>query len=75
MRVFENGSNIFRTYNKQKRLKPDPKKIQVIKKSPTSQSTKNINQFLGLARCYRFILDFSKIVQSFAKLLEKKCEI
>jgi len=56
-------------------LKPDSKKIQVIKKFPWPQNKKNIKQFLDLARYYRrFIANFSEIAESLTHVLKKEEE-
>jgi len=45
-------------------VRPDPKKIIVVKNFPIPKTRKNIKQFLGLAGYYRrFIENFSKIAK------------
>ncbi|GJT89499.1 reverse transcriptase domain-containing protein [Tanacetum coccineum] len=54
------------------RLEVDKAKIDVISKLPPPTSVKGIRSFLGHAGFYRrFIKDFSKIIRSLTKLLEK----
>jgi hypothetical protein len=53
-------------------VKPDPKKIQAVKKFPRPRNSKNIKQFLGLAGYYRrFIPNFSKTAKPLTNLLKK----
>jgi len=53
-------------------VKSDSLKILAVKEFPRSRTSKNIKQFLGLAKYYRFILNFPKITKSLRKLLKKK---
>jgi len=54
-------------------VKPDPKKIQVVKEFPQSKTNKNVKQFLGLAEYYsRFIPNFSKPATFLTDLLKKE---
>ena len=53
-------------------VKPDPRKIDAVKKFRTPKNQKNIKQFLGLIGYYcRFIPDFAKIAKSLNELLKK----
>jgi Reverse transcriptase (RNA-dependent DNA polymerase). len=53
-------------------LKPDPKKIEAVKKFPRPRNSKNVKQFLGLAGYYRrFIPNFSKRAKPMTNLLKK----
>ncbi len=55
------------------RLKPDPKKIEKIKKLPISIDLTSLRSALGLFSYYRrFIKNFSKIAKPINKLLKKK---
>lgn len=53
-------------------VKPDPKKVEAVRKFPRPRSYKNIQQFLGLAGYYRrFIGNFSTIAKPLTFLLKK----
>ncbi|XP_051170097.1 uncharacterized protein LOC127287306 [Leptopilina boulardi] len=53
-------------------VKPDPKKVEAVKKFPRPKTQRNIKQFLGLAGYYRkFIKDFSTIAKPLSYLLKK----
>jgi len=52
-------------------VKSDSLKILAVKEFLRSRTSKNIKQFLGLARYYRFILNFPKITKPLRKLLKK----
>ena len=52
-------------------VRPDPKKIEAVKKFPIPKNPKNIKQFLGLAGYYkRFSDGFSKIATPLNQLLK-----
>jgi len=52
-------------------VKPDPKKLEVVRQFPRLKTPKNIKQFLGLAGYYRrFIPSFSKLVKPLTNLLK-----
>ena len=54
------------------RIEVDKVKIEMISKLPSPTNVKTVRKFLGHAGFYRrFIMDFSKIVKPFYKLLEK----
>jgi hypothetical protein len=46
-------------------IKPNPKKIEAIKKFPIPKTVKDIKSFLGLLGYYRFIKNFAKITKPF----------
>ena len=53
-------------------VKPDPKKVEAVRRFPQPRNAKNIKQFLGLAGYYRrFIPDFSSIAKPLSYLLKK----
>ena len=53
-------------------VKPDPKKIEAVRKFPRPKTIKNIKEFLGLAGYYRrFIQNFSTIAKPLSYLLKK----
>ena len=53
-------------------VKPDPRKVEAVRKFPKPRNGKNIKQFLGLAGYYRrFISDFSTIAKPLSYLLKK----
>ena len=53
----------------------DPKKIEKVSTWPTPSSTKEVQQFLGLANYYRrFIQDFAKIASPLHKLTERTAQ-
>lgn len=53
-------------------IKPDPKKIEAVKKMPIPKNPKNIKQFLGLVGYYRrFIRNFAMIAKPLTNLLKK----
>jgi hypothetical protein len=53
-------------------IKPNPKKIEAIKKFPIPKTVKDIKSFLGLLGYYRrFIKNFAKITKPFTKCLKK----
>ncbi|XP_046484824.1 uncharacterized protein [Neodiprion pinetum] len=53
-------------------VKPDPKKIEAVKKFPVPKTTKNVKEFLGLAGYYRrFIKNFAKIAKPLSELTSK----
>jgi len=54
------------------RVKPDFKRIEVIKEFPRPISAKNVKQFLGLTGYCRFIPNFSKVVKPLTNLLKKE---
>ena len=54
-------------------VKPDPRKVQAVAEWPTLKSTKDIQQFLGLANYYnRFISGFAKLAAPLTNLLGTK---
>lgn len=56
-------------------LKPNPDKIEAVKKFPTPKKQRNIREFLGLTGYYRrFIKNFSGIAKPFTHLLENDTE-
>ena len=53
-------------------IKPNPKKLEAIRKYPIPKTTKEIKSFLGLIGYYRkFIKDFAKITKPITKCLKK----
>jgi hypothetical protein len=53
-------------------IKPNPKKIEAIKKFPIPKTVKDIKSFLGLLGYYRrFIKNFAKITKPFTKCVKK----
>ena len=53
-------------------VKPDPKKVEAVRKFPRPRTVKNIKQFLGLAGYYRrFIPKFSMIAKPLTFLLKR----
>lgn len=57
-------------------IKPNPDKIETIKKYPLPKTQKEIKAFLGLIGYYRrFIKDFARITQPFTKCLKKNSKI
>ena len=53
-------------------VKPNPQKIEAIKKYPIPRTQKEIKAFLGLLGYYRrFIKDFAKLTKPMTKLLKK----
>lgn len=53
-------------------VKPDPQKIEAVKRFPRPKNPKNIKQFLGLAGYYRrFLNNFSKTAKPLTALLKK----
>jgi hypothetical protein len=53
-------------------IKPNPKKMEAIKKFPIPKTVKDIKSFLGLLRYYRrFIKNFAKITKPPTKCLKK----
>jgi hypothetical protein len=53
-------------------IKPNPKKIEAIKKFPIPKTVKDIKSFLGLLGYYRrFIKNFAKITKPFTKCMKK----
>jgi len=53
------------------RVKPDPKKLEVVRQFPRPKTSKNIKQFFGLAGYYkRFIPSFLKLVKLLTNLLK-----
>ena len=53
-------------------VKPDPKKVEAVRKFPRPRNPKNVKQFLGLAGYYRrFIPKFSIIAKPLSHLLKK----
>jgi hypothetical protein len=57
-------------------IKPNPSKIEAVKKYPIPSSVKEIKAFLGLMGFYRrFIKNFAKIVAPFTKCLKKNAKI
>ena len=58
-----------------KGIEVDKAKIEMIFKLPSPTNVKTVRQFLGHTGFYkRFIMDFSKIVKPFYKLLEKEAK-
>lgn len=54
-------------------IKPDPKKIQAIKKYPIPKNITELQSFLGLIGYYRkFIKDFAKLAKPLTNSLKKK---
>lgn len=54
-------------------VKPDPKKVEAVKRFPRPTNAKTIKQFLGLAGYYRrFIPNFSRIAKPLTNLLKKE---
>lgn len=54
-------------------VKPDPQKVEAVRKFPRPRTPRNIKQFLGLAGYYRkFIKDFSIIAKPLSYLLKKE---
>jgi hypothetical protein len=55
-----------------RQLKPDPTKLEALRKYPIPTNPKKVKQFLGLAGYYRrFILGYAKIALPLTKLLRK----
>ena len=53
-------------------VKPDPEKVRKVKEFPLPKTTKQLNEFIGLAGYYRrFIPEFSKIAKPLHELLKK----
>lgn len=57
-------------------IKPNPQKIEAIRKFPIPKTSKQIKSFLGLLGYYRrFIKDFAKITKPFTNCLKKGMKI
>ena len=53
-------------------IKPDPKKVEAVKKFLMLKNVKNIREFLGLSGYYRrFIKNYAKVTKPLNILLEK----
>jgi len=57
------------------RVKPDPKKLEVVRQFPRPKTPKNIKQFLGLAGYYRKFSKFFKINQIINKFIKERYTI
>ncbi len=53
----------------------DPRKITIVQKFPTPNTTTHVKAFMGLTRYYRrFIVGYVKITEPLLTLIKKECK-